>query len=269
VPLEILVQNLHKSFGANPVLRGINLSVERGEMVAIVGRSGGGKTVLLQLLLGFLTPDAGRVLMADHESPGAPLVDLATLDDEGMDRLRRHWGVVFQQNGLTSGTVEQNIALPLEWVQGLNDAQVHERATEALQAVGLDPVEVLPLERSDLSGGMAKRVAIARALALRPLLLLFDEPTTGLDPENATLIQNLIYQTNQKEIAGSKRTTIIVTHDKDLLYRLQPRTVMLHDGLVFFDGPYQEFAHSDSPIIRPYFEQMPVFNAGTAAQKEA
>jgi phospholipid/cholesterol/gamma-HCH transport system ATP-binding protein len=262
VPQEILVENLHKSFGDNHVLRGVNLSIQRGEIVAIVGRSGSGKTVLLQHLIGFLTPDQGRVMLADHESAGSPLVDLATLDEEGMDRLRIHWGVVFQQNALTSGTVEENIALPLQWVQGLSDAQIHQRASEALRAVGLNPDEVLRIYRDDLSGGMAKRVAIARALALNPLLLFFDEPTTGLDPENATLIQNLVYQTYQRETDGFKCTTVIITHDKDLLYRLEPRTVMMHDGGVFFDGTYQSFAQSDSPVVLPYFQQMPVLHKG-------
>jgi len=105
---------------------------------------------------------------------------------------------------------------------------------------------------------MAKRVAIARALAIEPLLIFFDEPTTGLDPEHAKLIQDLISKQYHTEQEGFRRTTIIVTHDKDLLYRLQPRVVMLYQGKVFFDGPYAQFEQSDSPIIRPYFQLMPV-----------
>ncbi|CAN5560553.1 hypothetical protein BH10PLA1_BH10PLA1_21170 [soil metagenome] len=105
---------------------------------------------------------------------------------------------------------------------------------------------------------MAKRVASARALAFEPMRIFFDEPTTGLDPEHAKLIQDLIFKQYQDEQGGYRRTTIIVTHDKDLLYRLQPRVVMLNEGKVFFDGPYELFEKSDSPIIRPYFQLMPL-----------
>jgi len=257
-PEEIRVEDLHKSFGSNQVLRGINLSVARGEMVAIVGGSGSGKTVLLHHMIGQMRPDRGRVQIADHEAQGAPLVDLSTLDEAGMDRLRIHWAVVFQRNALTSGTVEDNISLPLIWVKGLNEAETRERTRHAVEAVALNPDEVLDISRDELSGGMAKRVAIARALALEPLLIFFDEPTTGLDPELAKVIQDLVYETYQQEQEGFRRTTLIVTHDKDLLYRLQPRIVMIHEGRVFFDGTYSKFEKSNSPIIRPYFELMPV-----------
>jgi len=111
---------------------------------------------------------------------------------------------------------------------------------------------------SEISGGMAKRVAVARALAMDPALIFYDEPTTGLDPQLAAQIQDLICDTHRREQStDSPRTTIIITHDKDLLYRLRPRVVMLHDGRVFFDGPYKEFEKSDSAVIRPYFQYMP------------
>ena len=115
-PIEIKVEGLDKSFGSNHVLRGIDLTVHRGEMVAIVGGSGCGKTVLMQHLIGHMHPDKGRVLLADQESEGSPLVDLSTLDEDGMDLLRTHWAVVFQRNALISGTVEENVALPLQLV---------------------------------------------------------------------------------------------------------------------------------------------------------
>jgi phospholipid/cholesterol/gamma-HCH transport system ATP-binding protein len=257
-PLEIRVEDLHKSFGSNLVLRGINLTVPRGEMIAIVGGSGSGKTVLLQHLIGHLSPDEGNVSIADHEIPGSPLVDLSTLDDEGMDQLRIHWAVVFQGNGLLSGTVEYNISLALEWVKGLDDNEAHQRARSAVEAVGLNPDEILDKSREELSGGMAKRVAIARAIALKPLLIFYDEPTTGLDPENAQLIQDLIFKTHQAEVEGGRRTSLIITHDKDLLRRLEPRVVMLHEGIVCFDGSYELFQRSDSPAVRPYFDSMPI-----------
>lgn len=257
-PLEIRVENLHKSFGTNHVLRGVNLTVHRGEIMAIVGGSGSGKTVLLENITGQMRPDAGHVWLADHESESSPLVDISTLDEAGMNRLRIHWAIVFQRNALLSGTVEANIALPLEWIKDLDEAEIRQRIREAVIAVGLNPDEVLNVTRDELSGGMAKRIAIARELALQPLLIFFDEPTTGLDPENAELIQNLIFKTYREVHDGFRRTTLIVTHDKDLLHRIQPRVVMLHEGLVFFDGPYSLFEKSDSPVIRPYFELMPI-----------
>jgi phospholipid/cholesterol/gamma-HCH transport system ATP-binding protein len=259
-PVEIRAKDLHKSFGDNHVLSGIDLTIRRGEMVAIVGGSGCGKTVLLEHLIGHMHPDSGEIWIADHESKGAPLVELSELDETGMDRLRIHWAIVFQRNALVSGTVAENIALPLEWVKGLSDEEIAHRAREAVAAVGLDPDKVLSIRRDELSGGMAKRVAVARALALRPLLIFFDEPTTGLDPEHARRIQDLLFQTYQDEQDGFKRTTVIITHDKDLLHRLQPRVVMLHEGRVFFDGTYPEFKQSNSPVIRPYFELMPLLH---------
>jgi phospholipid/cholesterol/gamma-HCH transport system ATP-binding protein len=259
-PLEIRVDNLHKSFAANLVLRGINLSIARGEIIAIVGGSGSGKTVLLENMIGQMQPDQGHVFLADHESPDSPLVDLATLDEAGLDRLRIHWAVVFQRNALYSGTVEENISLALQLVKGLDDAETQKRVRRAVESVGLNPDEVLPIMRDELSGGMAKRVAIARALALDPLLMFFDEPTTGLDPDHAKLIQDLIFSTYQQDQNRLHRTTLIVTHDKDLLYRLRPRVIMLHEGQIFFDGSYADFQQSDSPIIRPYFELMPMLH---------
>jgi phospholipid/cholesterol/gamma-HCH transport system ATP-binding protein len=257
-PVEIRVEDLHKSFGDNAVLRGVDLVIRRGDMAAIVGASGSGKTVLLKHLIAHLHPDRGRVLLADHESPGAPLVDLASLDEEATDRLRRHWAVVFQKNALFTGTVYDNIALGLFDVKGMDEPNARERAREMLKAVGLDPNQVLDVDRDQLSGGMAKRVAVARALALDPVLLFYDEPTTGLDPEHAEQIHNLIKKVHRKRAdVGVERTSIIITHDTVLLSRLEPRVVMLHEGKVFFDGTARAFKESDSPVTRPYIELMP------------
>ncbi|HSZ56332.1 MAG TPA: ATP-binding cassette domain-containing protein [Tepidisphaeraceae bacterium] len=258
-PFEIRVEDVHKSFGAVAVLRGVNLDVRRGEMVAIVGESGGGKTVLLQHMIGRLHPDQGRVLVADHESQGAPLVDLSQLGPEQMDRLRRHWAVVFQKNALFTGTVYENIALGLSDVKGMVEPEIGRHVRSVVTWVGLDPDQVLTLSRDELSGGMAKRVAVARALALDPVLIFYDEPTTGLDPEHAEQIQDLIRQVHQQmPELGIARTSVIVTHDIGLLFRLRPRIVMLHAGRVHFDGAYDAFVSSTSPIIRPYLELMPV-----------
>jgi phospholipid/cholesterol/gamma-HCH transport system ATP-binding protein len=251
--LEICARDVHKSFGAKRVLGGVDLAIARGDMVAIVGGSGSGKTVLLRHFLGEYHPDRGRVCVADHESPGTPLVDLATLDADGMDRLRRHWAVVFQGNALFAGTVYENIALVLREVKRLNEHDIRRRAREVVAAVGLNVEHDLELDRAQLSGGMAKRVGIARALAPEPVLIFYDEPTSGLDPHLAHQIQDLIATAH----ASSHRTTVLITHDKDLLFRLRPRVVMLDGGRVSFDGTYDAFRQSDSPVVRPYFELMP------------
>lgn len=261
-PLEIQVTKLHKSFGINKVLQGVDLSVHRGEMIAIVGASGGGKSVLLKHMIGVLRPDSGRVCVADHEATGSPLVDLSMLDEEGLDRLRRHWGVVFQKNALFSGNVFDNVALGLEDVKGMEEQRIRERVEEVLKAVGLDYNAVAPMDREQVSGGMAKRIAIARALALDPVLIFHDEPTTGLDPGRAEQIQELIREVHHRTPElGIQRTTVIVTHDSSLLYRLQPRIIMLAEGKVFFDGSTRDFQSNDSPIVRPYQAVMPILHA--------
>jgi len=256
--VEIQVEDLHKAFGSNQVLRGIDLLVRRGEMVAIVGASGGGKTVLLKHLIGRLRPDRGCVRVADHESKDSPLVDLATLSESEMDRLRRHWAVVFQKNALFTGTVEDNISLGLMDVKGMQPAEVTGRVRQAIASVGLDPDQVPQLAREDLSGGMAKRVAVARALALDPVLIFYDEPTTGLDPERAQQIQDLVGDVHRRRPdMGIERTTVIITHDAGLLFRLKPRVIMLHEGRVGFDGTADAFESSESPAIQPYLSLMP------------
>ncbi len=258
-PVELRVEALHKSFGENHVLRGVDLEIYRGEIVTIVGGSGCGKTVLLEHLFRHLKPDSGRVLVADHDQPGAPLIDISALDEDELDRIRVHWAIVFQRNALFSGTVNDNIALWLREIKRLDSQHIEPIARRVVEAVGLNPDEVLEKDRDDLSGGMAKRIAIARALAMDPMLMFYDEPTTGLDPHHAAMIQDLIALTHSTHLDGQdRRTTVIVTHDKDLLRRLRPRVVMLHEGRVFFDGPFAEFERSESPIVRPYFDLMPV-----------
>ncbi len=268
---EIQIECLSKSFGSHRVLDGMNLIVDSAQMIAIVGGSGTGKTTLLRTIIGLEHPDQGRVLLADHESAGSPLVDLATLNTACMERLERHWGVVFQGNALLSGSsVETNISLPLREVQHMDESAISRRAGEVLREVALDPEEDLHLIVDQLSGGMAKRAAIARALALDPVLLVYDEPTTGLDPLVAEQIQLLIKSTHFKKTpTGFPRTSVFVTHDKDMLYRLQPRIIMLDGEHIVFDGSYGDFQNSDSPIIRPYFDLMPHLNnrtPGTAEQ---
>jgi phospholipid/cholesterol/gamma-HCH transport system ATP-binding protein len=264
---EVTVEGLHKSFNGKPVLAGIDLTIPRGEMIAIVGGSGCGKTVLLKHITAHFAPDRGRVLVADHDvDPGpagaAPMRDIGTLTALELDQVRAHWAVVFQRNALLTGTVMDNLALLLREVHGMEDAQIRPLAAKALADVGLDPDLVLGRDREELSGGMAKRVAIARALVIDPVLILYDEPTAGLDPEMCVQIHELIRRTHRTQPAiaatrgGAVRTTVIVTHDTELLQRLQPRIVMLHDGHVLFDGPFESFVRSDNPHIVPYLAQM-------------
>lgn len=255
---EIRVEDLHKSFGSKVVLSGVNLEIQRGEMVAIIGGSGCGKTVLLRHMIGHFIADQGRVWVADHEREGAPLVDLATLGEKELDELRRHWAMVFQGNALFSGTVYENIALALEEVKGMEKDKISQVVHDVVEAVGLNPDRDTQLNRESLSGGMSRRVGIARALALDPVIIFYDEPTSGLDPHLARQIHELIRSVHERKTAsGLARTSIIVTHDKDLLHRLQPRTIMLHQGRVLFDGKYEAFLVSDAPEMQPYLEMMP------------
>ena len=261
--LEIRVEGLHKAFDENRVLRGIDLEIRSGEIVAIVGGSGCGKTVLLNHILAQLTPDRGRVLVADHSRTPPELRDIADLDDLALLEVHAHWGVVFQRNALFSGTVLDNIGLWLKDIKNLEDPAIVAVARRVLKAVALPSDDgFLDTSTESLSGGMAKRLAVARALAMEPAVMFYDEPTTGLDPTSASQIQDLILATHGADEGadGGKRTTLIITHDKDLLGRLEPRVVMLHEGRVAFDGPFARFKAEANPIIRPYFDLMPVLH---------
>ena len=261
--VEIRIEGLAKAFDGHRVLEGIDLEIRSGEIVAIVGGSGCGKTVLLNHILGQLEPDRGRVLVADHSQSRPELKDIAGLDDRALSDVHTHWGVVFQRNALFSGTVKDNIALWLDDIRHLDDAAIVEVARRVLKAVALPADDAfLATPTESLSGGMAKRLAVARALAMDPSVMFYDEPTTGLDPTSASQIQDLILATHAGEAGGDQpaRTTLIITHDKDLLTRLEPRTVMLADGRIAFDGPFAQFKAAADPIIRPYFDLMPVLH---------
>ncbi len=257
--VEIDVAGLQKSFHEHQVLRGVDLEIHQGELVAIIGGSGCGKTVLLNSILGLLPVETGIIKIIDHDKPGKPIVEFSKLDEADIDRTRAHWGVVFQNNALFSGTVYDNLELWLREVKNLEDDEIKPIAQSVLEAVDLpSDAPFMETETASLSGGMAKRLAVARALSMDPSVIFYDEPTTGLDPTSAALIQDLILTTH--EVVGAKRTTVIITHDKDLLIRLQPRIIMLHEGRVFFDGTFDAFATSESPVIRPYFDLMPVLH---------
>jgi phospholipid/cholesterol/gamma-HCH transport system ATP-binding protein len=258
---EIRAEQLGKSFGEHLVLREVDLTVERGQIVGIVGASGSGKTVMLDILTGLMKPDQGRVLVADHSRDGAPLADLWSLSGDELDALRLHWSIVFQRNALFTGSVFENIALWLREHTSMSEEEIGRRVRESLKAAALNPDDVIRKDRDELSGGMAKRVAIARALAVRPKVVFYDEPTTGLDPVISAQIHDLIFNNHHQHPAGELRTSIVVTHDKDLLRRVRPRVVMLHQTRIVFDGSYEEFTESKNPVAEEYLRAMPVLQA--------
>lgn len=261
-PTEIRATGLGKRFGQHSVLNCVDLEIRRGEIVAIVGMSGSGKTVLLDLLTGLLEPSAGRVLIADHAEAGAPLVELSELGEQDLDALRMHWAIVFQHNALFSATVRENCALWLRENARMGERAIDERVRWALRSAALDVENVIDKHRDELSGGMAKRVAVARAIAMDPAIIFYDEPTTGLDPIVAGEIHELIWDThNLSRADGTRRTSVIVTHDKELLRRLRPRVIMLHKGGVCYDGPYDDFGSDGEGIAGEYLAAMPVLHA--------
>lgn len=258
--IEICIDGLYKSFGKNPVLQGIDLEIKTGEIIAIVGGSGCGKTVLLNSLLSQYPIEQGTISVRDRSKKPWSLRSLDDFNELEIDDIHKHWGVVFQRNALFSGSVFFNIALWLREIKHMDDDQILLIAEKALQAVELPATDdFLQTSINDLSGGMAKRLAIARAISMEPYVYFYDEPTTGLDPASSAHIHDLIYSIHMLPHEDeTPRTTLIITHDKDLLTRLRPRTIMLHHGKVYFDGTFEDFKHSDTDVIRPYFKLMPV-----------
>lgn len=267
--VELRTERLAKAFDGRVVLRDVNLEVERGQMVAIVGASGSGKTVMLDCVLRLLEVTSGKVFAADHGRSGAPLTEITRARESLLQRIRMHWAVVFQRNALFSGTVYENIALLLREHQQMREKAIMKRARESLKACALDVDDVLHKDRDELSGGMAKRVAIARAIAIDPAVLFYDEPTTGLDPVVSGSIHELIWDMhNRPRATGEQRTTVIVTHDKELLRRLSPRIVMLHKGEICYDGDYEHFGEADCPPAQEYLREMPVLHGRRASGGE-
>jgi phospholipid/cholesterol/gamma-HCH transport system ATP-binding protein len=237
----IEVQDLHKRLGTQDVLRGVDLTVRKGETCVVLGRSGCGKSVLLKHLIGLMQPTSGTVLIDGEEISGLPERKLLIV--------RRKVGMLFQSAALfDSMTVEQNLAFPLR-EQGINDLKViNERVTEAL-----DMVDLLGSEKKmpdKLSGGMRKRVGLARTIVGRPQCILYDEPTTGLDPITTDSINHLIRRL-QKRLHV---TSVVVTHDMKTAFHCADDVIFLHEGRVYFNGPVSEMQASSDPIITDFVE---------------
>lgn len=232
----IETRQLWKSFGTQRVLTGTDLRIETGEAVVIIGRSGGGKSILLKHLIGLLRPDAGEVLV-----DGEPI---AQMNERRLLAVRRRFGMLFQSAALfDSLTVKENVAFALRRAGRLTEAELGRKVAAALEVVDLPGTEAkMPAE---LSGGMRKRVGLARAIVYEPAFILYDEPTTGLDPIVADSIDRLIQRISER----LKATSIAVTHDMRSACRIGRRILMLHEGRIYFTGTPEETMSSTDPVV--------------------
>jgi len=235
--IEII--NLHKSFEKNQVLRGIDLTVEKGESMVVIGGSGSGKSVLLKHIIGILRPDAGKVLIDG--------IDLALLKERELYEVRKKFGMLFQMSALfDSMTVWENVGFALHRNKSMHEKEIKARATEKLKLVGLSGVEnLMPAE---LSGGMKKRVGLARAIAHEPEILLYDEPTTGLDPIMADAINELIIEMKN----SLSVTSVAITHDMNSAYKIADRIAMLYEGRIIDTGSPAEIKNTGNPVVRQF-----------------
>ncbi len=235
--IEII--DLRKSFNGQEVLRGVTLTIHERELIAIIGRSGMGKSVLLKHLIGLHRPDSGRILIKGEDIMQVCLRDVC--------RLRERFGVLFQGGALfDSMTVYENVAFPLQEKTRFSRAEIRERVHHALEDVGLTGVD--DKYPAELSGGMRKRVALARALITEPEIVLFDEPTTGLDPISLNAIHRLIIRTHRKY----QFTGIVISHDIPQIFDIADRVAMLHDGKIIEVGLPEEIQRSENPIVRQF-----------------
>lgn len=239
--IRIECRDVWKRFERKHVLRGVNLTVEPGETLVIIGQSGTGKSVLLKHIVGLLVPDKGSILVDG--------VNVCKLSHKKLFELRMHFGMVFQSAALfDSLTVVENVGLAMREHTTMSDDEITRLCEEKLHMVGLDGVgEKVPAE---LSGGMKKRVGFARAIAMNPQCVLYDEPTTGLDPIMADVINNLIVKLSHE--LGI--TSVVVTHDLASAYKVGHRIAMLHDGGVIYTGTPDDIRATDHPIVRQFIE---------------
>lgn len=238
----IQIRNLNKSFGDNHVLRDFNIDLYKGENLAVVGKSGSGKSVLIKCIIGLMKPDSGTIFMFEKNIPD--------LDHEGLDDIRAKAGFLFQSNALyDSMTVRENLEFPLRRHRfGVKAEKVNGLVMEALTNVGLsETVDMMPAE---LSGGMRKRIALARTLILKPQIIFYDEPTTGLDPITGKEISNLILKIQKLYQTSS----IIISHDMSCIKITSNRVALLIDGTCYAEGTYEKLKKSDDKKINQFFE---------------
>ena len=237
----IAIKGLRKRLGAKQVLDGVDLEIRTGETVVVVGPSGTGKSVLLKHVLGLMRPDEGSVEVDGEEIVGRR--------EHELNRIREKFGMLFQGAALfDSMTVGENVGLGLREHTDLSDAEIARRVSERLEWVGLKRVE--DMKPSSLSGGMRKRVGLARAIAMDPEFMLYDEPTTGLDPIMADVIDQLIRQMQQRLHV----TSIVVTHDLQSAFKVSDRFAMLNEGKIVFEGTADEVRRTSHPQVRQFIE---------------
>ncbi len=235
----IRLSGVRKTFDSLAVLQGVDLEVAAGETITIIGGSGTGKSVLLRLIIGLIKPDGGRIWIDGEE--------ITPLPEARLLPIRRKVGMLFQGSALfDSLTVAENIAFPLREHTRMGEGEIRERIQEVLGLVGLPGVE--EKAPADLSGGMKKRVGLARAIALQPRMILYDEPTTGLDPSNIEKITELIM--GLKEKLGV--TSVVVTHDMQSAFKVSDRIALLHEGRIAVTGPVAEIEHSNLTLVRDF-----------------
>jgi phospholipid/cholesterol/gamma-HCH transport system ATP-binding protein len=234
--LKIRLENLNKSFGSQRVLDELNLEIEPKKITFIIGQSGGGKSVLLKHIIGLIKPDSGRIFIGDKEISG--------MKEAELNDVRKNFGMLFQEAALfDSMTVGENVAFPLKEHTNLPKHEINKIVQEKLLQVGLkDITEKMP---SQLSGGMRKRVGLARAIALDPKIILFDEPTTGLDPIMCDAIDNLIVKTQQLTDA----TCIVISHDIESTFKIAHRVAMLYKGKIIEYGRPEDIKSSANPVV--------------------
>jgi phospholipid/cholesterol/gamma-HCH transport system ATP-binding protein len=237
----ITIKNLHKTFGKNKILKGINLSVNKGEDLVILGRSGTGKSVTIKCLVGLVKPDEGNI-----EIFGS---DISKLNNDELNKVRSKIGFMFQNGALyDSMSIRQNLAFTLKHhTRDLEQQEIEDKILEALDSVGLkDTINKMP---SELSGGMKKRIALARALIVKPEIILYDEPTSGLDTITSREISELILSVQKKY----KTSSIIITHDMACAKMTANRILILKDGVITAEGTYDELEKSEDEWIRSFF----------------
>jgi len=237
----IEISGLHKRLGRHPVLKGVDLAIKKGETITVIGRSGEGKSVLLKHIIGLFRPDSGSIVVDGDDITGYKTAEIF--------ELRRRFGMLFQGSALfDSLTVEENVGLGLREHRVYPDRDIKKLVRDKLAQVGLAGIE--NKRPAELSGGMKKRVGLARAIAMSPEYILYDEPTTGLDPITADSINNLIVRLKTE----LKITSIAVTHDMASAYKISDRIAMLHDGMIIYSGTPADIKECDSGIVRQFIE---------------